>query len=128
MNRNLHSPTKLTEFARDFDSEPETFFSKFVNKLTNAYNNGYNTVNVPPGTTNIDVSPTHQQPSINPLEMSSQASSSSSLSPIQQLKEDGATANISGASDKSTSTTTTASDNISNDDSFCDKVNLSYSI
>jgi len=42
MNRNLHSPTKLTEFARNFDEEPETFFTKFVNKLTNAYNNNYN--------------------------------------------------------------------------------------
>lgn len=46
MNRNLHSPTKLTEFARDFDAEPETFLTKFVNKITNAYNSGYNTVNV----------------------------------------------------------------------------------
>lgn len=42
---NLHSTTKLTEFARDFDEEPETVFSKFVNKLQNAYNTGYNTVN-----------------------------------------------------------------------------------
>lgn len=48
MNRNLHSPTKLTEFARDFDQEPETFLTKFVNKLTNAYNSGYNTVNIAP--------------------------------------------------------------------------------
>lgn len=46
MNRNLHSPTKLTEFARDFDHEPETFLTKFVNRITNAYNTGYNTVNV----------------------------------------------------------------------------------
>lgn len=45
MNRHLHSPTKLTEFARDFDEEPETVFSKIVNKLHNAYNTGYNTVN-----------------------------------------------------------------------------------
>lgn len=48
MNRNLHSPTKLTEFARDFDAEPETFLTKFVNKITNAYNTGYNTVNIVP--------------------------------------------------------------------------------
>lgn len=48
MNRNLHSPTKLTEFARDFDIEPDTFFAKFVNKITNVYNSGYNTVNVVP--------------------------------------------------------------------------------
>ncbi|KAJ6641206.1 putative 1-phosphatidylinositol 3-phosphate 5-kinase [Pseudolycoriella hygida] len=48
MNRNLHSPTKLTEFARDFDAEPETFLTKFVNKITNAYNSGYNTINVVP--------------------------------------------------------------------------------
>lgn len=45
MNRNLHSPTKLTEFARDFDVEPETIFTKFVNKISNAYNSGYNSVN-----------------------------------------------------------------------------------
>ena len=45
MNRHLHSPTKLTEFAREFDEEPETLFTKFVNKLTNAYNTSYNTVN-----------------------------------------------------------------------------------
>lgn len=45
MNRHLHSPTKLTEFARDFDEEPETVFSKIVNKLHNAYNTGYNSVN-----------------------------------------------------------------------------------
>lgn len=48
MNRNLHSPTKLTEFARDFDIEPDTFFAKFVHKITNVYNSGYNTVNVVP--------------------------------------------------------------------------------
>lgn len=48
MNRNLHSPTKLTEFARDFDIEPDTFLTKFVNKITNVYNSGYNTVNVVP--------------------------------------------------------------------------------
>lgn len=51
MNRNLHSPTKLTEFARDFDIEPDTFFTKFVNKITNVYNSGYNTVNVVPSRT-----------------------------------------------------------------------------
>lgn len=45
MNRHLHSPTKLTEFARDFEEEPETFFTKFVNKITNVYNTSYNTVN-----------------------------------------------------------------------------------
>lgn len=47
-NRNLHSPTKLTEFARDFENEPETFLNKVVTKITNAYNSGYNTVNVSP--------------------------------------------------------------------------------
>lgn len=45
MNRNLHSPTSLTEFARVFDEEPETIFSKFVTKITNAYNNNYNSIN-----------------------------------------------------------------------------------
>lgn len=37
--------TKLTEFARDFEEEPETFFGRFVNKIHNAYNQSYNTVN-----------------------------------------------------------------------------------
>uniref|UniRef100_A0A1L8DMT6 1-phosphatidylinositol-3-phosphate 5-kinase n=1 Tax=Nyssomyia neivai TaxID=330878 RepID=A0A1L8DMT6_9DIPT len=50
MNRNLHSPTKLTEFARDWDEEPETLLSKFVTKITNAYNASYNSVNVVPST------------------------------------------------------------------------------
>lgn len=53
MNRNLHSPTKLTEFARDFDTEPDTFLMKFVNKINNAYNSGYNTVNVVPTTSSV---------------------------------------------------------------------------
>lgn len=51
MHKNLHSPTKLTEFARDWEEEEEdTLISKLVTKLTNVYNTGYNTVNVaPPG-------------------------------------------------------------------------------
>lgn len=53
MNRNLHSPTKLTEFARDFDIEPDTLISKFVSKITNAYNSGYNTVNVIPTSSSV---------------------------------------------------------------------------
>lgn len=53
MNRNLHSPTKLTEFARDFDIEPDTFLAKFVNKITNVYNSGYNTVNVVPTSSQV---------------------------------------------------------------------------
>uniref|UniRef100_A0AAG5DAA2 1-phosphatidylinositol-3-phosphate 5-kinase n=1 Tax=Anopheles atroparvus TaxID=41427 RepID=A0AAG5DAA2_ANOAO len=35
MNRHLHSPSILTEFARSFEEEQETIFSKLVNKLTN---------------------------------------------------------------------------------------------
>ncbi|XP_059613913.1 putative 1-phosphatidylinositol 3-phosphate 5-kinase [Phlebotomus argentipes] len=54
MNRNLHSPTKLTEFARDWDEEPETLLSKFVTKITNAYNASYNSVNVAPSTSSAD--------------------------------------------------------------------------
>lgn len=48
MNHNLHSSTKLTEFAREFEEEPETIFTKFVNKITNAYNNNYIGINVIP--------------------------------------------------------------------------------
>uniref|UniRef100_A0A2M4B924 1-phosphatidylinositol-3-phosphate 5-kinase n=1 Tax=Anopheles marajoara TaxID=58244 RepID=A0A2M4B924_9DIPT len=35
MNRHLHSPTVLTEFARNFEDEQETIFTKLVSKLTN---------------------------------------------------------------------------------------------
>lgn len=50
MNRHLHSPTQLTEFAREFEEQPDTLFGKFVNRLTNVYNNSYNSVNeVQPG-------------------------------------------------------------------------------
>ncbi|XP_075148287.1 1-phosphatidylinositol 3-phosphate 5-kinase fab1 [Haematobia irritans] len=44
-NQNLHSMTKLTEFVRDFEDEPDTLFGRFVNKIQNAYNQSYNTVN-----------------------------------------------------------------------------------
>lgn len=44
-NQNLHSMTKLTEFVRDFEEEPDTLFGRFVNKIQNAYNQSYNTVN-----------------------------------------------------------------------------------
>uniref|UniRef100_A0A1I8PLT5 1-phosphatidylinositol-3-phosphate 5-kinase n=1 Tax=Stomoxys calcitrans TaxID=35570 RepID=A0A1I8PLT5_STOCA len=44
-NQNLHSMTKLTEFVRDFEDEPETLFGRLVNKFQNAYNQSYNTVN-----------------------------------------------------------------------------------
>lgn len=44
-NQNLHAMNKLTEFARDFEEEPETLFGRFVNKLQTAYNQSYNTVN-----------------------------------------------------------------------------------
>lgn len=44
-NQNLHSTSKLTEFARDFEEEPDSIFGRFVNKIQNAYNQSYNTVN-----------------------------------------------------------------------------------
>ncbi|XP_058834896.1 putative 1-phosphatidylinositol 3-phosphate 5-kinase [Topomyia yanbarensis] len=41
MNKNLHTPTSLTEFARDFEEEPSTIFNKLVNRLTTGiYNSG----------------------------------------------------------------------------------------
>lgn len=46
MNQHLHSPTKLTEFARDFeDEETDSILGRFVNKIQNVYNQSYNTVN-----------------------------------------------------------------------------------
>lgn len=47
MNRNLHTQNKLTEFSREFEEEPETLFSKFVSKVSSAYNTNYNTINIP---------------------------------------------------------------------------------
>lgn len=37
MNRNLHSSSKLTEFARNFEAKPETLLNKVVNRLTSVY-------------------------------------------------------------------------------------------
>lgn len=81
-NRNLHSPTKLTEFARNFDTEPDTLLSKFVNKITYVYNSGYNSVNVIPTTSsvlNMTNSVTTSNAAIttsSPRSMSNQSSSS----------------------------------------------------
>lgn len=80
MNRHLHSPTKLTEFARDFDEEPETVFSKIVSKLHNAYNTGYNTVNEIPSPGGDG-----QVPVILPPNLSAQVSVSSSRSDSSSL-------------------------------------------
>lgn len=98
MNRNLHSPTKMTEFAREFDEEPVTYFSKFVTKLTSAYNNGYNTVNIAPSQSVVSLGDQLQDPG-----------NSGSVASGTQL---------SVATDKSSST----SDNISIDGSAIDKV------
>lgn len=77
-HRNLHSPTKLTEFARDFDAEPpDTFFGKFVTRLTSAYNTSYNAVNVAPDTT---PSPTAETAASLKRSASSSAANSSNAS------------------------------------------------
>lgn len=72
INRNLHSPTKLTEFARDFENEPETFLNKVVTKITNVYNSGYNTVNVSPTMANIAMESTESLENQHRLDESSQ--------------------------------------------------------
>lgn len=100
MNRNLHSPTKMTEFAREFDEEPITYFSKIVNKLTSAYNNGYNTVNIAPSQSVVSLGE----------QLQDTGSSGSGVSGTQ----------MSVGTDKSSST----SDNISIDGSAIDKVRL----
>lgn len=69
MNRNLHTQNKLTEFSREFEEEPETLFSKLVNKVSSAYNSNYNTINIIPPTS---------IPSINELTGGEASSSSSS--------------------------------------------------
>ncbi|KAH8277660.1 hypothetical protein KR018_003254, partial [Drosophila ironensis] len=51
-HQHLHSPTKLTEFARTFEDKPESLFGRVVNKIQNVYNQSYNTVNdISSGTT-----------------------------------------------------------------------------
>ncbi|KAH8233686.1 hypothetical protein KR026_011308 [Drosophila bipectinata] len=51
-HQHLHSPTKLTEFARNFEDKPESLFGRVVNKIQNVYNQSYNTVNdISSGTT-----------------------------------------------------------------------------
>ncbi|EDW02504.1 putative 1-phosphatidylinositol 3-phosphate 5-kinase [Drosophila grimshawi] len=45
IHQHLHSPSKLTEFARNFEEKPESLFGRVVNKIQNVYNQSYNTVN-----------------------------------------------------------------------------------
>lgn len=45
MNRNLHSSSKLTEFARTFEAQPETLLNRVVNRITSAYNSSANVPN-----------------------------------------------------------------------------------
>lgn len=85
MNRNLHSPTKLTEFARDFDIEPDTFLAKFVNKITNAYNSGYNSVNVVPTSSPVLGIGQAARPSTSNVSQNSSPSHSSSTSQTSSL-------------------------------------------
>ncbi|XP_055381749.1 putative 1-phosphatidylinositol 3-phosphate 5-kinase [Condylostylus longicornis] len=105
MNRHLHSPTKLTEFARNFEEQPETLLTKFVNKITNAYNTSYNTVN--------DV----------PFSRDSMAQSSSIISPQQNLSQtslcnvDESRNEMSKTSEVSTSSSEKSISIISNDES-----------
>ncbi|XP_055916617.1 putative 1-phosphatidylinositol 3-phosphate 5-kinase [Eupeodes corollae] len=108
MNQHLHSPHKLTEFARDFEEEPETFLSKFVNKIQNAYNSSYNTVNdAPTGSTSsgpstpIAPKPNSQSTFYAEVESISRNSSSSSLSSANKI------GNSQTNQDGSGSTTTT---------------------
>lgn len=95
MHKNLHSPTKLTEFARDWEEEEDdTLIGKLVTKLTNVYNTGYNSVNVAPNTSQAatssqnepdipiptsDASATTHQPRDNHSMSSSMSSSHSNM-------------------------------------------------
>lgn len=124
MNRNLHSPTKLTEFARDFDAEPETFLTKFVNKLTNAYNSGYNTVNVPNqsvvivGSSSSSSSPVHMSRSNSDYSMNLAQHSATveSSSPTVTTPTNEPITREQKSSTPTPTTTTTTSDSNSNDD------------
>lgn len=116
MNRNLHSPTKLTEFARDFDAEPETFLTKFVNKITNAYNSGYNTVNVVPQQNVVNISGSSSN---TPPHVSRSNSDNCVLSTVESANQSIITEvnEVVIGEQKSTSPTPTTSDSISIEDS-----------
>lgn len=121
MNRNLHSPTKLTEFAREFDAEPETFLTKFVNKITNAYNSGYNTVNIVPPQNVVNVSGSCSNTPLHVSRSNSdQCVTSGQQSPtIESVNPTAVTESIDSiiSEHKSTTPTPTTSDSISIDDS-----------
>lgn len=119
MNRNLHSPTKLTEFARDFDTEPETFLTKFVNKITNAYNSGYNTVNVVPQQNVVNISGSSNTPLHVSRSSSENCVVSLQHSPTVESTNQTLTTelNVPISEQKSTSPTPTTSDSISIEDS-----------
>ncbi|KAL7737544.1 hypothetical protein ACLKA6_007669 [Drosophila palustris] len=56
VHQHLHSPSKLTEFARNFEDKPESLFGRVVNKIQNVYNQSYNTVNdISSGNSNVQV-------------------------------------------------------------------------
>lgn len=124
MNHNLHSPTQLTEFAREFDEEPETLFGKFVNRLTNVYNNSYNSVNdVLPGkslalsagggieSVSYATSPITAGPEVSTVQPVVGGSARSSASPVVE-------------SSKSSVSGSLASEQASVEDSSGDKVNV----
>lgn len=113
MHRNLHSPTKLTEFARDFDVEPETFLTKFVNKLTNAYNSSYNSINNPTSQSVTVTAGTDAQP-INPS-IFSRPASSSSISQQQMFGDQISVITAASNSDTSTSIESSLNNNFSPD-------------
>lgn len=103
-NKNLHSKTVLTEFARDFEHDSnETVITKIVNKIYEACNN----VNADLTSASTSSSPTYinksnnnnpdsetisqndQEDAATPLSQSQSSSSSTSKSDIVGVKKDG---------------------------------------
>lgn len=79
VHQHLHSPSKLTEFARNFEDKPDTLFGRVVNKIQNVYNQSYNTVN-DISSTQVGKSMFYNDKGASQAETVSQNSSSSSSS------------------------------------------------
>ncbi|KAH8307595.1 hypothetical protein KR044_004302, partial [Drosophila immigrans] len=79
IHQHLHSPSKLTEFARNFEDKPESILNRMVNKIQNVYNQSYNTVNdISSGSSSVQVGKSKfyaEKKSTNDEDTSSSASS-----------------------------------------------------
>lgn len=110
VHQHLHSPSKLTEFARNFEDKPDTLFGRVVNKIQNVYNQSYNTVN-DVSSVQVGKSMFYQPDTVSDIAQNSSSSSSSlSLSRPQppntlQLRTSNTNTNTDASSTSSNSNT-----------------------